>query len=65
VTTQNPWLTYGLDPGLKAVRAANYIRTLRRDLRNVSVACVAAHPGLITADDVEVLSGHRLATSMR
>jgi len=65
VTTQNPWLTHGLDPGLKVVRAANYLRTLRRDLRNVSVACEVAHPGLLTADDLDILSGHNVATSMR
>lgn len=32
VATQNQWLQRGLDPTLKSVRVANYIRTLRRDL---------------------------------
>ena len=32
VATQNPWLVRGLDPELKSVRAANYIKSLRRDL---------------------------------
>ncbi len=57
-----PLAAHGLDPGLKAVRAANYLRTLRRDLRNVSVACGVAHPGLLTTDDLDVLSGHNVAT---
>ena len=39
VTTQSPWLTRGLDPALKSVRAANYVKTLRRDLLKVSEAC--------------------------
>ena len=30
VATQNAWLARGLDPELKSVRAANYIKTLRR-----------------------------------
>ena len=33
---QSKWLARGLDPTLKAERAANYIRTLRRDLLKVS-----------------------------
>ena len=32
VATQTQWLQRGLDPTLKSVRVANYIRTLRRDL---------------------------------
>ena len=50
VATQNPWLTRGLDPALKSVRAANYIKTLRRDLLKVAEACGVEHPGLIDAD---------------
>ena len=32
IATQNPRYTRGLDVGLKSVRAANYVRSLRRDL---------------------------------
>ena len=39
VATQNTWLARGLDPALKSVRAANYIKTLRRDLLKVAEAC--------------------------
>ncbi|WP_444951384.1 hypothetical protein [Micromonospora ureilytica] len=39
VDTQNAWLARGLDPTLKSVRAANYLRTLRRDLTKVAEAC--------------------------
>ncbi|TQN42606.1 glutamate synthase domain-containing protein 2 [Blastococcus colisei] len=57
VATQNAWLTHGLDPQLKSVRAANYIRTLRRDLVKVAEACGVEHPGLIDTGSVEVLTG--------
>ncbi len=64
VATQNPWLTHGLDPALKAVRAANYIKTLRRDLVKVAEACGVEHPGLIDASSVEVLQGRTAATPL-
>jgi glutamate synthase domain-containing protein 2 len=57
VATQNAWLARGLDPQLKSVRAANYVRTLRRDLLKVAEACGVEHPGLIDTDAVEVLTG--------
>jgi len=57
VATQNAWLAHGLDPALKSVRAANYVRTLRRDLLKVAEACGVEHPGLIDSGSVEVLTG--------
>lgn len=57
VATQNAWLTRGLDPQLKSVRAANYIATVRRDLLKVAQACGVVHPGLIDTASVEVLTG--------
>ncbi|MGB7238475.1 MAG: FMN-binding glutamate synthase family protein [Rhodococcus sp. (in: high G+C Gram-positive bacteria)] len=65
IATQGKWLTHGLDPLSKADRATNYLRTLRRDLLKVSEACGVAHPGLITADDLDILYGHESATSLR
>ena len=50
VATQNAWLAHGLDPALKSVRAANYVKTLRRDLLKVAEACGVEHPGLIDTD---------------
>ena len=61
VATQNPRYTRGLDPTLKSVRLANYVRTLRRDLLKVSEAVGVVHPALITPDDVDVVDGHRTA----
>jgi glutamate synthase domain-containing protein 2 len=57
VATQNAWLSHGLDPQLKSVRAATYIKTLRRDLLKVAEACGVEHPGLIDTTMVEVLTG--------
>jgi glutamate synthase domain-containing protein 2 len=65
VATQNKWLAHGLDPALKSVRAANYIKTLRRDLLKVAEACGQPHPGLIDADDIEVLFAQRDAIPLR
>jgi glutamate synthase domain-containing protein 2 len=65
VATQSRWLARGLDPALKSVRTANYVKTLRRDLVKVAEACGVEHPGLIDADSVEVLDGRTSATPLR
>ncbi|HEU0101933.1 MAG TPA: FMN-binding glutamate synthase family protein [Mycobacteriales bacterium] len=65
VATQNAWLTRGLDPALKSVRAANYVKTLRRDLVKVAEACGVEHPGLIEPDAVEILDGRTASTPLR
>nr|WP_281292184.1 FMN-binding glutamate synthase family protein [Micromonospora olivasterospora] len=64
VATQNPWLARGLDPARKSVRAANYVRTLRRDLLRVAEACGVEHPGLIDTGAVEVLHGRTASTPL-
>ena len=65
VATQNAWLTRGLDPQLKSVRAANYIATVRRDLLKVAQACGVVHPGLIDTASVEVLTGRTTSAPLR
>ena len=57
VATQNRWLVRGLDPTNKSARLANYIYTLRQDLTRLSHACGCMHPGLLTADHMEILDG--------
>ena len=64
VATQNRWLAHGLDPALKSVRAADYIKTLRRDLLKVSETVGVEHPGLITPDDVEILTGQTVGSPL-
>ena len=65
IATQDAWLAHGLDPSIKSERAANYIRTLRRDLLKVSEACGVSHPGLITTDDLDLLNGQESAALLR
>jgi glutamate synthase domain-containing protein 2 len=57
VATQNKRLERGLDPTLKSVRCANYVKTLRRDLLKVSQAAGHDHPAFLTTDDLEMLGG--------
>lgn len=65
VATQNAWLARSLDPDLKAVRLAGYVRNFRRDLQKVAEATGVAHPALIGPDDVEILTGHTNSTPLR
>jgi glutamate synthase domain-containing protein 2 len=65
VATQNAWLSRGLDPELKGVRAGNYVVSLRRDLFKVSEAVGVMHPALITADDVDVMDGVQSSRPLR
>ena len=57
VTTQNRWLVRGLDPTSKAARLANYVITLRKEILQLSRASGVAHPGLLSADMIEILDG--------
>jgi glutamate synthase domain-containing protein 2 len=65
VATQNRWLTGGLDPTLKSVRLANYVKTMRRDLLKVAEACGVSHPGLIGASDIDLAEGVLSTRSLR
>jgi glutamate synthase (ferredoxin) len=65
VATQDAWLQRGLDPELKSTRAANYVVALRRDLLKVSEAIGVGHPGLVGADDVDVVDGLRSTQTVR
>jgi glutamate synthase domain-containing protein 2 len=58
VATQNKWLVRGLDPGLKSVRVAKYIVTLRKEVLALSRACGVVHPAFLTGDHIEILDGH-------
>ncbi len=58
VATQNKWLMRGLDPTHKAGRLANYVITFRKELTRLSLACGVEHPGLLTAEHIEVLDGN-------
>ncbi len=62
VATQDRWLQHGLDPALKSVRLANYVRAMRRDLLKVAEACGVPHPSMISIDDIEIMDGESRAT---
>ncbi|SEH53932.1 Glutamate synthase domain-containing protein 2 [Mycolicibacterium rutilum] len=64
VATQNAWLARGLVPEVKAVRVANYIKTLRRDLVKVAEACGVEHPGLIGTESIDILDGRTGSTPL-
>jgi glutamate synthase domain-containing protein 2 len=55
VATQNPWLKRGLDPRTKAVRLANYITVLRKEILQLSRSCGMPHPALIPGSHVELM----------
>ncbi|MCB8916260.1 MAG: FMN-binding glutamate synthase family protein, partial [Thermoleophilales bacterium] len=56
VATQSRWLMGGLDPELKSSQAANYIVNLRAELLSLARSCGVAHPALVTADHIEIVS---------
>lgn len=58
VATQKWWLTRGLDPTLKANRAANYIAGLRHEILSVCAACGVPHPSLLNPKQFEILDDH-------
>ena len=46
------------------MRAANYVKTLRRDLLKVSEACGVEHPALIEPSSVELLDANTTSTPL-
>ena len=64
VATQRSWLERGLDPTSKGVRAGNYIAALRHDLLRLSHATGAAHPALVPAAAVEIVSANGTPVSI-
>ncbi len=55
VATQNRWLVRGLDPTLKSARLANYIITLRKELRSLAAACGKPHPALVPLEQLDIV----------
>ena len=65
VATQSPWLTGGLDPALKSVRAANFVAALRRELLRLAGACGRAHPALVGLESFEIVDDGCRTTDAR
>ncbi len=55
VATHSTWLTRGLDPDDKSVRAANYVVSLRQELLMLAHACGHAHPALVGGEAIDLL----------
>ncbi|HZV74817.1 MAG TPA: FMN-binding glutamate synthase family protein [Conexibacter sp.] len=64
VATQSPWLTRGLDPELKAVRHATYVRALRGELLALARTCGVVHPALVAPDRLEIVSERFASTPL-
>ena len=64
VATHNAWLVRGLDPHLKAVRCANYLIGLRKEITRLTHALGDVHPSLVTSDRFEITDGRFGATSL-
>ncbi|MFK7923157.1 MAG: FMN-binding glutamate synthase family protein [Bacteroidia bacterium] len=52
VATSSAWLQAGLDPKLKAARFANYVKTLRKEILEITHAAGYEHPCQMTMEDV-------------
>ncbi len=55
VATQHKWLSHGLDPLNKGHRLANYVMSLRHEIRRLSNACGVVHPSLVPPGTIDLL----------
>lgn len=62
VATQSKWLQAGIDPTFKSVRLAQYFKTFRRELIEITHAAGYEHPCQFTMADVEMnVDDHNLS----
>ncbi|MCD2259541.1 FMN-binding glutamate synthase family protein [Psychroserpens luteolus] len=65
VATQSKWLQNGIDPTLKSVRLAQYFKTFRKELVEITHAAGYEHPCEFTMDDIEVnVDDHNLSKEL-
>lgn len=57
VATQNKWLQRGLNVNDKSQRSAQYLKTLRKEILEITHAAGYEHPCQVTMDDVDVGMG--------
>lgn len=65
LATQKPWLMRGLDPNVKHHRVANYLIVLRSELAALCRACGVDHPAQVSPDQLELLTEHFGARTVR
>ncbi|WP_298895202.1 FMN-binding glutamate synthase family protein [uncultured Psychroserpens sp.] len=65
VATQSKWLQNGIDPTLKSVRLAQYFKTFRKELIEITHAAGYEHPCEFNMDDIEVnVDDHNLSKEL-
>lgn len=57
VATSNQWLQAGIDPTIKSERFYNYVKTLNKEILEITHACGYEHPCQLSMDDVEMSMG--------
>lgn len=57
IATQNRWLQAGVDPTLKSERFYNYLKTLRKEILEITHACGYEHPAQMAMTDVDMSMG--------
>lgn len=57
IATNNKWLESGLNPELKSVRFYNYLKTINKEILELSHACGYEHPSQFTMEDIEISMG--------
>ncbi|MFT5149992.1 MAG: glutamate synthase domain-containing protein 2 [Flavobacteriales bacterium] len=57
IATQKKWLQKGINVEVKAERFGNYVKTLRKELLEVTFAAGYEHPSGLTMDDVKLSMG--------
>ena len=57
IATSSKWLQKGIDVPLKADRFANYIKTLNKEILEITHACGYEHPAQLTMRDVDMGMG--------
>jgi glutamate synthase domain-containing protein 2 len=65
VATQSKWLQNGIDPTLKSVRLAQYFKTFRKELVEITHAAGYEHPCQFNMDDIDVnVDDHNLSEEL-
>ncbi|NNE31089.1 MAG: FMN-binding glutamate synthase family protein [Winogradskyella sp.] len=65
IATQNKWLQRGIDIPLKSERLAQYFKTFRKELVEITHAAGHEHPCEFTMDDIEVnVDDHNLSKNL-
>jgi hypothetical protein len=62
IATSSTWLQSGIDPALKSERFYNYVKTLNKEILEITHACGYEHPCQMTMQDVDMVMGDNSKT---